>query len=172
MLTDTTVFSQGHKSLKPDLRVRVCAENRLGTELQRKRNCVTSQRNWLCGTRASIAQQRHCKDAQLDGGNSCPRVKLELQVGVQVEIEIEYTPAELRLFVRDDGRGMDPEVVHGGISGHWGIAGMKERAERIGGTLTIRSRVAAGTEIELRVPGRAAFNRGGTAAAHGGERQP
>jgi signal transduction histidine kinase len=85
-----------------------------------------------------------------------------------VEIEIEYTPAELRLFVRDDGRGMDPHVVHGGTSGHWGIAGMKERAERIGGTLTIRSRVAAGTEIELRVPGRAAFNRGGTAAAHGG----
>ena len=91
-----------------------------------------------------------------------------------VEIEIEYMPAELRLFVRDDGRGMDPQVVHGGISGHWGIAGMKERAERIGGSLAIRSRLAAGTEIELRVPGRAAFNRGGTAAAHGGapERQP
>ena len=36
---------------------------------------------------------------------------------------------------------------------------MKERAARIGGSLTIRSRAAAGTEIELRVPGRAAFTR-------------
>lgn len=77
-----------------------------------------------------------------------------------VEIEIEYTPGELRVFVRDDGRGIDPDVVQSGVSGHWGITGMKERAERIGGRLTIRSRASAGTEIELRVPGRAAFNRG------------
>ena len=77
-----------------------------------------------------------------------------------VEIEIEYMPGELRLFVRDDGRGIDPNVVRSGTAGHWGIAGMKERAERIGGSLTIRSRASAGTEIELRVPGRAAFSRG------------
>ena len=76
-----------------------------------------------------------------------------------VEIEIEYTPRELRIFVRDDGRGIDPQVVRSGESGHWGITGMKERAERIGGVLTIRSRAAAGTEVELRVPGRAAFSR-------------
>ena len=91
-----------------------------------------------------------------------------------VEIEIEYTASELRMFVRDDGRGIDPEVVRAGVSGHWGITGMKERAERIGGTLTIRSRAAAGTEIELCVPGRAAFNRGGGVAVHGDapERHP
>ena len=77
-----------------------------------------------------------------------------------VEIEIEYAPSELRLFVRDDGRGIDPQVARTGTTGHWGIAGMKERAARIGGSLTIRSRAAAGTEIELRVPGRAAFTRG------------
>jgi signal transduction histidine kinase/ligand-binding sensor domain-containing protein len=77
-----------------------------------------------------------------------------------VEIEIDYTPRELRLFVRDDGRGIDPQVVRSGTPGHWGILGMKERAERIGGSLTIRSRASAGTEIELRVPGRAAFSPG------------
>ena len=77
-----------------------------------------------------------------------------------VEIEIEYAPSELRLFVRDDGRGIDPQIARTGTTGHWGIAGMKERAARIGGSLTIRSRAAAGTEIELRVPGRAAFTRG------------
>ena len=77
-----------------------------------------------------------------------------------VEIEIEYAPGELRLFVRDDGRGIDPQIAHTGTTGHWGIAGMKERAARISGSLTIRSRAAAGTEIELRVPARAAYTRG------------
>jgi signal transduction histidine kinase len=77
-----------------------------------------------------------------------------------VEIEIEYATSELRLFVRDDGRGIDPQIARTGATGHWGIAGMKERAARIGGSLTIRSRAAAGTEIELRVPARAAFTRG------------
>ena len=76
-----------------------------------------------------------------------------------VELELEYRPQELRLFVRDDGRGIDPEAARSAIDGHWGITGMRERAERIGGTLKIRSRSAAGTEVELRVPGRAAFHR-------------
>jgi signal transduction histidine kinase len=77
-----------------------------------------------------------------------------------IEIEIEYMPGELRMFVRDDGRGINPKIVRTGIDDHWGIAGMRERAGRIGGSLTIRSRAAAGTEIELRVPGRAAFSGG------------
>jgi len=76
-----------------------------------------------------------------------------------VEIEIEYTSSELRVFVRDDGRGIDPQIARTGTTGHWGIAGMRERAARIGGNLTIRSRASAGTEVELRVPGRAAFTR-------------
>ncbi len=78
-----------------------------------------------------------------------------------IEIELEYGPRELRVFVRDDGRGIDPEVLHSGSDGHWGITGMRERAERIGGTLKMRSRAAAGTEIELRVPARLAFDREG-----------
>ena len=43
-------------------------------------------------------------------------------------------PRELRLFVRDDGRGIDEDVARAGIDGHWGITGMRERAERIGAT--------------------------------------
>jgi signal transduction histidine kinase len=37
--------------------------------------------------------------------------------------------------------------------GHYGVAGMHERAERMGGTLSIRSRVGEGTEMSLSVPG-------------------
>jgi ligand-binding sensor domain-containing protein len=76
-----------------------------------------------------------------------------------IEIELEYAPRELRVFVRDDGLGIDPQVLRSGSDGHWGMTGMRERAERIGGTLKVRSRAAAGTEIELRVPGHAAFDR-------------
>jgi signal transduction histidine kinase/ligand-binding sensor domain-containing protein len=74
----------------------------------------------------------------------------------RVEIELEYGPKELALLVRDDGRGMGPQPSG---DGHFGIVGMHERARRIGGTLKIRSRAAAGTEVELRIPARLAFER-------------
>ena len=74
-----------------------------------------------------------------------------------IETEIDYLPHEVRVVVRDDGRGIDPDVLRDGRDGHWGLSGMRERAKRIGGRLTVRSRVGAGTEIELAVPGRIAF---------------
>ncbi len=76
-----------------------------------------------------------------------------------VELELEYGAREFHVLVRDDGRGIDPQVVRGGTDGHWGIPGMRERAQRIGATLKIRSRADAGTEVELRVPGSVAFER-------------
>lgn len=75
-----------------------------------------------------------------------------------IEVELEYGAREFSLFVRDDGRGVDPRVLQAGTDGHWGVTGMRERAERIGGVLKMRSRAAAGTEVELRVPGRIAFD--------------
>ena len=49
-----------------------------------------------------------------------------------IEVELDYRPRELRMFVRDDGRGIDPAVVRSGSDGHWGLAGMRERARAIG----------------------------------------
>ena len=76
-----------------------------------------------------------------------------------IEIELEYGPKELSVFVRDDGRGVQSEVLEAGSEGHWGITGMRERAQSIGGSLRIRSRAAAGTEVELRIPAHVAFER-------------
>jgi signal transduction histidine kinase len=74
-----------------------------------------------------------------------------------VEVEVEYAPGHLRLLVRDNGVGIDPEVVRAGRDGHWGLSGMRERAERIGARLRVLSAASSGTEIELSIPGHIAF---------------
>jgi len=75
----------------------------------------------------------------------------------KIELELEYSPKHLRILVRDDGAGIDPEVLHSGRDGHWGLAGMRERAENIGARLKVWSRANAGTEVELVIPSQVAF---------------
>jgi signal transduction histidine kinase/ligand-binding sensor domain-containing protein len=75
----------------------------------------------------------------------------------QIEVELKYSPSELRILVRDDGRGIEPHILKSGRDGHWGLSGMRERAEQIGGRFRVYSRPAAGTEVELTVPGHVAF---------------
>ena len=76
----------------------------------------------------------------------------------QIEAEIAYNSGQFRLRVRDDGRGIDPEILKaGGRSGHWGLRGMQERTQKIGGQLRFWSRPETGTEVELTVPGATAY---------------
>jgi signal transduction histidine kinase len=77
--------------------------------------------------------------------------------GQSIEVEVEYASWELRLRVRDDGRGIDPKILEAGRPGHIGLASMRERAESVGGQLDIISGPGAGTEIELRVPAANAY---------------
>jgi signal transduction histidine kinase len=72
----------------------------------------------------------------------------------RIDLELKYTNSGLTMRVLDDGCGMDPQVLHAGRQGHWGLAGMRERAARIGGLLKIFSSSSAGTEIQLFVPTR------------------
>jgi signal transduction histidine kinase/ligand-binding sensor domain-containing protein len=74
-----------------------------------------------------------------------------------IEVELEYGDSQLRVLVRDNGCGIDPDVLRSGRDGHWGLSGMRERADRIGARLRVRSRAAGGTEVELSVPGHVAF---------------
>jgi signal transduction histidine kinase len=76
---------------------------------------------------------------------------------VSVEVELEYADRELRVLVRDNGCGIDPQVLQSGREGHWGLSGMRERAGRIGARLKVWSDAAAGTEVELSVPGHVAY---------------
>jgi signal transduction histidine kinase len=74
-----------------------------------------------------------------------------------IVMELKYTSRQLRLRVRDDGRGIDPDILKAGREGHWGLSGMRERADRIGAQFHVWSGTAAGTEIELTIPSRVAF---------------
>lgn len=74
-----------------------------------------------------------------------------------VEVEVKYASTYLRVLVRDDGCGIDPQVLYSGREGHWGLPGMRERSQCIGGSLRLRSRMGAGTEVELTVPAAIAF---------------
>jgi signal transduction histidine kinase/ligand-binding sensor domain-containing protein len=76
-----------------------------------------------------------------------------------VELKIEYFSRSLRLAVRDDGCGINAEVLESGRRGHWGLLGMRERARRIDGRLDILSREGEGTEVTLSVAGKIAFCR-------------
>jgi signal transduction histidine kinase len=69
-----------------------------------------------------------------------------------IEADVEYLPRGLRVAVRDNGCGIDPQIVRLGRQSHWGLLGMRERAGSIGAKLQIWSRPGAGTEVEISVP--------------------
>jgi signal transduction histidine kinase len=76
----------------------------------------------------------------------------------RIEAEIRYDDHVLRLRIRDDGQGIDPKVLkEGGRAGHWGLRGLRERAERIGARLDFWSEAGAGTEVQLAVPAAVAY---------------
>jgi ligand-binding sensor domain-containing protein/signal transduction histidine kinase len=81
----------------------------------------------------------------------------------RIEVEIRYDARELRLRIRDDGEGIPAEVAGGDFpAGHFGLRGMRERANLIGGHLEILSNVKSGTEIELTIPASVAYTKSGT----------
>src|SRR6185369_11143564 len=74
----------------------------------------------------------------------------------RITVEIRYDKRQFRLRVRDDGKGLDEETI-GQQPGHFGLHGMRERAEIVGGRLEVRSRLDCGTEVELTIPGAIAY---------------
>jgi signal transduction histidine kinase/ligand-binding sensor domain-containing protein len=76
----------------------------------------------------------------------------------RIETEVAYSSNLFRLRIRDDGKGMAPDVRNRGERiGHWGLGGMRERAERLGGKLEVWSEPGSGTEVDLRVPASIAY---------------
>ena len=78
----------------------------------------------------------------------------------RIEVEIRYDERQLRVRVRDNGKGIDPQYLSDhGSGGHFGLRGMRERAKLTGGKLTVWSERDSGTEVELSIPGDHAYVR-------------
>jgi signal transduction histidine kinase len=83
----------------------------------------------------------------------------------QIEVEVRYDERQFRLRVRDDGKGIDPTLLgDSGREGHFGLPGMRERAKRVGGKLTVWSsdprtggELQSGTEVEFSIPATHAY---------------
>jgi signal transduction histidine kinase/ligand-binding sensor domain-containing protein len=77
-----------------------------------------------------------------------------------IEVEIRYEQRQFRLRVRDDGKGINPQVLEAGSrDGHHGLPGMSERAQSVRGQLAIWSEPDSGTEIELTIPASFAYTK-------------
>jgi signal transduction histidine kinase len=69
-----------------------------------------------------------------------------------ISVNLSYDATSVRLSVKDDGRGFDPQL-HASVSGgHFGIVGMRDRAEEMGGRLQINGGPGAGSEVLASVP--------------------
>ena len=76
----------------------------------------------------------------------------------RIEVEIHYDRRQFLLRIRDDGKGIGPEVLAaGGRDGHYGLRGMHERAKLLGGELAVWSELDSGTETELALPAAVAY---------------
>lgn len=69
----------------------------------------------------------------------------------KIEVTLDYDEESIRLSIRDDGSGFEPNRMTA-LAGHFGLSGMRERAEKVAGRLSIRTSLGKGTEIEVYVP--------------------
>src|SRR6185503_390414 len=76
----------------------------------------------------------------------------------RITVEIRYDKRYFRLRVRDDGKGIDEDTLQRQPSGHFGLPGMRERSEMVGGRLEVWSKLNSGTQVELSIPGTIAYD--------------
>lgn len=70
----------------------------------------------------------------------------------RIVIQLHTEARRISLRIRDNGRGFEQQDVFTSSGGHFGLIGMRERAERLGGELRLASQPNGGTEVEVTVP--------------------
>jgi signal transduction histidine kinase len=123
---------------------------------------------WHAGQVAERSGLHIGVDVQGDEGSVSPAIKTSLFRIVQealnnvvkhagaehVNIMLSFEPALIRVRVRDDGRGFDPQAKKSPLNGRpsLGLAGIQERARLLGGESLISSQPGQGTLVEVTIP--------------------
>jgi signal transduction histidine kinase len=116
---------------------------------------------WTAASKASVAVRVDELKEKLPGevGQNLLRIAQEAVANAlkhakarNISVELEWLNHTLRLRVKDDGAGFEPSVAPSILAGHYGILGMRERAERLGGTFDLESGPGSGTLVEVTVP--------------------
>jgi signal transduction histidine kinase len=149
-----SALAQGRRTLN-DLRSGPLSAGDLVESFSR----LSDERAGNLGIRADVVVEGGERPLKVPAGNDV------LQIGRQaianafqhsqataIHVLLSYGRHHLQVRVQDDGRGITEEQLNAARPGHYGIAGMHERAARLGGSLSIRSRVGEGTEVNLSVP--------------------
>jgi signal transduction histidine kinase len=72
----------------------------------------------------------------------------------KIEVLVAFGRSDLTMEVRDDGEGFDPEVIQPNQNHHYGLVGMRERAQSVGGRFRLHSAPGEGTEVQVQIPRR------------------
>jgi signal transduction histidine kinase len=112
---------------------------RLGEELDLDTECVVSGEPRRLAARSEVVLLRAAQEGLAN-------VRKHAKAG-SVAVTLDYGATAVRLEVRDDGTGFDPQTASG-----FGLRGMRERATQVDGTLDVRSAPGAGTSITVEVP--------------------
>jgi signal transduction histidine kinase len=70
----------------------------------------------------------------------------------RISLRLNIEPKQLHLTVADTGCGFEPEDVFTSAHGNFGLIGMRERAEGLGGELRLESQPGKGTQVDVTVP--------------------
>jgi len=128
--------------------------------IEQARQAIAEGRDAVQGLRSSTVLTNDLARAVAALGEAVRNALQHAEAG-KVEVDIHYDPRFLRVRVRDNGKGIDPQVLAaGGREGHHGLPGMQERAELAGGKLTVWSERNAGTEVEFTIPASVAYTKG------------
>lgn len=73
----------------------------------------------------------------------------------RIELAVRFKNEECEVIITDNGTGFDPGTLPLLQVGHYGLVGMQERSQRIGGRLVVHSRIGTGTEVALYLPKKA-----------------
>ncbi len=109
------------------------------------------------GVEASCSVDEKADELPLPLGEALWRVTQEALTNIErhanarkVALEVQVTRGEVNLTVKDDGTGFNPSAPV--VKGHYGIQGMRERIEGLGGKVSIFSQSGEGTHLEIRIP--------------------